>query len=116
MWFDVYHPEEVDEEGNKVSQGKALLSFEVMPKQLTEKYENSTGRSDPNFYPTLPDPVGRFSFDFFSPLAMLKLMLGPKLYYKICCLLWCLVFLFVMILVLYYMIPVYLSLKLVNIA
>ena len=116
MWFDVYHPEEVDEEGNKVSQGKALLSFEVMPKQLTDKYENSTGRSDPNFYPTLPDPVGRFSFDFFSPLAMLKLMLGPKLYYKMCCLLWCLVFLFVMILVLYYMIPVYLSLKLVNIA
>ena len=38
--------------------GKVLLSFEVVPKELAEKFENADGRKDPNFYPTLPDPVG----------------------------------------------------------
>jgi len=115
LWYDVYHPAELDEDGNKVSQGKALLSFEIMPKDLTEKFENGVGRSDPNFYPTLPDPVGRFVFDLFSPLAMLKLILGPKLYYKIWCILWCLLFLYFFIVILYYMIPVVLGVKLAQI-
>jgi hypothetical protein len=107
MWFDVYHPEHVDEEGNKVSQGKALLSFECMPKEMTEKFENGLGRADPNFYPTLPDPVGRFTFDIFSPLQMLKTVLGPKLYRKVCCTIFCIFFIVLLVFVGYYVIPVY---------
>lgn len=105
IWFDVYHPEVVDEDGNKISQGKVLMSFEAVPNHLLEKFENSTGRSDPNFHPTLPDPVGRFVFDITSPLKMIKTILGPKLYYKICCAIFCAIFLGILIAVGYYVVP-----------
>ena len=32
MWFDVFHPDFVDDEGKKITQGKVLVSFELMPK------------------------------------------------------------------------------------
>lgn len=111
MWFDVTHPLAVDEDGNKVSQGKALLSFECLPMEDTEKFENGIGRENPNFHPTLPDPVGRFQFDIFSPLQMLKTILGPKLYRKICCILWCLIFIFILIFLAYYTVPSYFGAK-----
>lgn len=33
FWFDVYHPDQVDEEGNKVTQGQVLVSFELLPEE-----------------------------------------------------------------------------------
>ena len=116
MWFDVYHPEVIDEEGNKIPQGKALLSFEVMPKELTEKYQNAIGRENPNFYPTLPEPLGRFKFDIFSPLQMIKTVLGPKLYRKICCILWCIIFILLLVFVGYFVLPNYIGAQLSKIS
>lgn len=95
LWFDVFHSEAVDEWDEPVSQGQVCLSFQCVPKSLIEKQENIEGRDNPNFHPTLPDPVGRFSFDLFSPLQMLKEILGPGLYFKICCCLWCSILIFV---------------------
>jgi hypothetical protein len=112
FWVDVFHPEAVDEDMNKISQGKALISFEVLPKAEVAKFNNGLGRGDPNFYPTLPDPVGRFQFDLFSPLAMLKTILGPKLYRKICCYICCTLFMIIAVFVGYYVFTGYLSIKL----
>ena len=53
------------------------LSFELVPFEKTEEdLKNGYGRSEPNVYPTLPDPTGRLQFDFFSPLAFIKQILG----------------------------------------
>ena len=30
------------------------MSFECIPKEIADKFENGYGRADPNFYPTLP--------------------------------------------------------------
>lgn len=105
IWFDVYHPEVIDEDGNKISQGKVLMSFEAVPNHLVEKLGNAVGRENPNFYPTLPDPVGRFVFDITSPLKMLKTIIGPKLYYKICFAIFCTIFLGILVAVGYYVVP-----------
>jgi hypothetical protein len=105
IWFDVYHPEVVDEEGTKITQGKVLMSFEAVPHHLLEKFENGIGRESPNFHPSLPDPVGRFVFDITSPLKMLKTIIGPKLYYKICCAIFCTIFLGILVAVGYYVVP-----------
>ena len=59
-------------------------------------------------YPILPEPTGRFKFvkktivlncilkDFFHPLAMIKEILGPELYRKMCMII-CLVILVIVL-------------------
>lgn len=84
IWFDVYHPEVKDHEDKPISQGKVQMSFELMPKEESTKKVNALGREAPNNYPILPDPTGRFKFDLFNPLGMLKEILGPDLYRKVC--------------------------------
>lgn len=59
------------------------MSFKILPKENADKFKNGFGRSNPNFYPTLPDPVGRFSFDLFSPCSTIKAIIGPKVCYMI---------------------------------
>lgn len=77
-----------------------------MPKEIAEKNENGDGRSDPNFFPTVPGPVGRFSFDICSPLQMIKDIIGPDMYRSCCCCLWSLICILITCLIGYYMIPV----------
>ena len=115
LWFDVYHPDAVDEFDNKISQGKVCMSFEIVPMDLVETLKNAEGRYAPNFYPTLPGPVGRFSFDLFSPLKMLKEIIGPGLYRKICCCIWCTIFMVVFAFVGYFVFTNYIALKLAGI-
>lgn len=115
LWFDVYHPDAVDEFDNKISQGKVCMSFEVVPKDLIEKFDNCEGRAAPNFYPTLPDPVGRFTFDIFSPLEMIKALIGPSLYRNICICYWCTVFSIIFVFVGYFVFVNYISLKLAGV-
>lgn len=112
LWFDVHHPDAVDEFDNPISQGKVCLSFEVVPSNLVETLGNAEGRSSPNFYPTLPDPVGRFSFDIFSPLKMLKEIIGPSLYRKMCLFCCCIVCSVVFVFVGYFLFINFLALKL----
>lgn len=111
IWFQVFHPEKVDSYGNKIPQGNVLMSFEAIPKDLSEKFNNAMGRADPNFFPTLPQPVGRFSFDLMSPCATLKGILGPDLCHKILYGFFCLLFLIVFVFVGYYVLTTYLGVK-----
>ena len=46
FYFDVYNEKELDEFGNKVSQGKVQLSFELVPTTEAEgKLKNGYGRA-----------------------------------------------------------------------
>lgn len=83
IWFDVFHPDKLDLWGNRISQGKVLLSFQAMPKELTEKFPNSLGRDEPNFHPTLPKPLGRLRFDPLRPLETLRDVIGPREFWKL---------------------------------
>ncbi len=83
-----------------------------MPNDLVEKYENGIGRAAPNFYPTLPDPIGRFSFDLMSPCKTLKAILGPSLCYKIIYGYCYIIAIIVLVFVGYYVLTTYLGLKL----
>lgn len=92
LWFDVYHPEILDADGNKKSQGKVCLSFEMLPIVSAEAKQNSNGRDAPNNFPVLPEPVGRLSFDIMNPLQFIKDIIGPDLYRKCCTILFSLCF------------------------
>eukprot|EP01016_Furgasonia_blochmanni_P049256 TRINITY_DN7455_c0_g1_i2.p1 TRINITY_DN7455_c0_g1~~TRINITY_DN7455_c0_g1_i2.p1 ORF type:complete len:1220 (-),score=269.58 TRINITY_DN7455_c0_g1_i2:385-4044(-) len=89
IWFQVFHPEVLDDKGNPVPQGRVLLSFELMPIAEAEKQANGNGRDAPNIYPVLPEPTGRLSFDIMNPCQFVKDIIGPDLYRKIwmslCC-------------------------------
>ena len=88
-----------------------MLSFEALPKDLSEKYANAFGRAEPNFFPTLPEPVGRFTFDIFSPCTTLKAIIGPSLYKKLMYAICFSIFLIVSIFVGYYVFTTYLGVK-----
>jgi len=115
LWFEVFHPEFLDKNGNKIVQGRVCASFEVLPKDLAEKFDNGIGRASPNFFPTLPDPVGRFSFDLMSPCKTIKAIIGPDLCYKICYSICYLIFIVVSVFVGYYVLTTYLGVKLSSI-
>jgi hypothetical protein len=116
LFFNVYHPEKIDDiSGDKITQGKALMSFEVLPKEDADKLDNGVGRADPNFFPTLPEPVGRFHFDIFSPCETIKQIIGPKMCYKICYCFWCLVCTAICLFFGYYILTNYLGYKIATI-
>lgn len=71
IWLDVYHPKEKDAEGKKISQGKVEVSFELLPLEVADKNVNGKGRDNPNNFPVLDPPKGRFSFSL-NPFVMLK--------------------------------------------
>jgi hypothetical protein len=85
FWFEVFHPAILDKYGNKVVQGKVRASFQVLPKEESEKFANAPGRSTPNFYPTLPRPVGRFNFNLMNPCGTFRTIIGPDICYRIVC-------------------------------
>lgn len=115
MYFDVFHPQVIDDAtGEKITQGKALLSFECLPKDSADQLKNNVGRQEPNFYPTLPQPVGRFSFDIFSPCETIKQIIGPKMCYRICYCFWCIVCCAIGLFFGYYIFTNYLGVKLAN--
>lgn len=74
------------------SQGRMEISIELMPLEIASQLPAGFGRSDPNQNPFLPPPEGRVQWDIFSPLKMLKELLGENLYRKICCAFFLLIF------------------------
>jgi len=64
-------------------QGYVEISVEVLPQKTADKLHNGFGREARNMYPVLPDPTGRFNFDFFSPWKMFKEIFGKRLSRKI---------------------------------
>jgi len=80
FWLDnLRHPNDP-----KKSQGKMEISIELMPEAMAAQLPAGTGRSDPNANPFLPPPEGRINWSLFHPLDMLKEIIGPELYYKVC--------------------------------
>jgi C2 domain len=71
---------------NDTEPGKAKMeiSLEMMPEDVATQLPAGFGRGNPNQNPFLPEPEGRFKFDLFSPLKMLRELLGDNLYRKIC--------------------------------
>ena len=43
-------------------QGIAAISLEIIPKSMADETPNGQGRDEPNAFPVLPEPTGRFSF------------------------------------------------------
>jgi hypothetical protein len=116
IFFDVFHPEVIDDfTGNKISQGKVLMSFEVLPKENADNLKNAVGRLDPNFFPTLPQPVGRFSFDIFSPCETIKQIIGPKMCYRIIYLIICIFLCVIAVFVGYFAFTSFIGVSMANI-
>jgi len=94
------HPERRDKKTAEYTpQGYLEVSVEVIPQEEADKLANGFGQENPNMFPVLPAPTGRFKFDLFSPWKMLKEMFGPTLARRIlcvgCCIICCLLILFV---------------------
>jgi hypothetical protein len=82
---------------------------------MVENFQNEEGRETPNFFPTLPEPVGRFTFDIFSPLEMIKMLIGPGLYRKICLCCWCTVFSIIFVFIGYFVFVNFIALRLAGV-
>jgi len=109
LWFDAYHPEVKDEDGNPLSQGKLAVTFEMVMGDDIKNKDNSIGRGSPNNYPVMPDPVGRFSFDILHPLNTLRELIGPEMYRKLCMIFFCLICLVIAIAIAYFFVPSYIA-------
>ena len=107
MWYEVFHPEVLDKAGAQISQCRAKLSFGIVPLDFTEKLADGIGRSDPNFNPTLPEPVGRFQFDILCPMKMLRDIIGPRRYRQLLCAACVSMIVAILFAGLYYLIPTY---------
>lgn len=80
----MFHPDALDDDGNKLPQGQVCCSFELVPTEEALKNPNGLGRDAPNNFPPLPEPTGRMSFDIANPLQFVKDIMGPDLYNKLC--------------------------------
>lgn len=83
----------------KGNQGRLQVSIEILPKHMADlDYPAGFGRSDPNMNSFLPEPAGRVIWSLYRPLDMLRELIGNKMYYKLCCCLFCFFFTFVLLL------------------
>jgi hypothetical protein len=65
--------------------GEIMLSVSILPKLVADtKKPNGQGRSEPNQFPFLPDPTGRFEFTF-NPFKLISRICGPRFRYQILC-------------------------------
>ena len=60
VWFDTYQTDPKTKK--REFRGRILISLELLPKAVADKYPAGLGRSDPNVNPTLPPPTGRLKF------------------------------------------------------
>ena len=111
FWFDVFHPNVLDKNGNKVCQGRVHASFQVLPIEEGEKFDNGIGRAAPNFFPTLPDPVGRFTFNFLNPCGMVANIIGKDLCCRIICCACLILFLIICVFVGYFILTTFVGTK-----
>ena len=56
--------------------GRVLVSVEILPSTLAQKYKAGLGRAEPNEFPALPAPRGRLKCTF-NPCVLLYECLGP---------------------------------------
>eukprot|EP00002_Diphylleia_rotans_P039267 TRINITY_DN9076_c0_g1_i1.p1 TRINITY_DN9076_c0_g1~~TRINITY_DN9076_c0_g1_i1.p1 ORF type:complete len:694 (-),score=152.07 TRINITY_DN9076_c0_g1_i1:186-2267(-) len=77
IWLNVYHPSTEDE-----PQGQICISLEIVTKEWADQNPVGPKRDEPNQNPVL-DPPDRLKFDIFSPMTMLKELLGADLFGRI---------------------------------
>lgn len=65
FWINVVHPEVKDKDDNYIPQGYAEISVEILPKAAATEKNNGMGRDQPNQFPMMPEPTGRFKFVAF---------------------------------------------------
>jgi len=67
--------------GKVESQGKLLVSVEILPSELVDRRKNGDGRDEPNSFPLLPPPEGRVDFTkmMMNPFYALQTCLGDSL-------------------------------------
>jgi hypothetical protein len=76
------------EEVSKVT-GEVLVTIELLPVTVAEKYPAGHGRSAPNQYPTLPPPIGRVRCSA-NPCYLVSELCGTKCFTTCVCLACCL--------------------------
>jgi len=84
--------------------GQLLISIQLVPEAELCNLEAGKGRSAPNAHPKLPKPVGRLRFTL-NPFSMVHQFLGDKL----CAYLLCALAVVLILLLMYYMLPVILA-------
>lgn len=81
--YKIHHGREVASGGVQYEQvGELLLSIEVLPKEVAERYPAGLGRKEPNSYPLLPPPAGRMKLSL-NPLSVFRQLIGPRAYIAI---------------------------------
>jgi len=81
---DRFYIENLRHPNFKGNQGRVEISLELMPLTMATQLPAGLGRSDPNLNPFLPPPEGRVNWSLLHPFDMLKEILGPELYRKMC--------------------------------
>lgn len=73
------------ETGEREDRGDILISIEILPSDIANRFTNGLGRSEPNMHPRLPPPTGRFKFHMlWNPFYVMSECLGPALYGRCC--------------------------------
>eukprot|EP00002_Diphylleia_rotans_P037779 TRINITY_DN8485_c0_g1_i3.p1 TRINITY_DN8485_c0_g1~~TRINITY_DN8485_c0_g1_i3.p1 ORF type:complete len:207 (+),score=40.06 TRINITY_DN8485_c0_g1_i3:267-887(+) len=75
IWMDIL-------DSNGEPQGQIQVSVELVPGKSIPNYPAGEGRDEPNMNPVL-EPPDRVKFDPFSPMAMMKELLGADLFGRI---------------------------------
>ena len=76
FWVDCYNRTE--------KSGRILCSLEILPMWKAELMMVGKGRKEPNQYPYLPPPVGRFQWTF-NPIKLMNQCVGSRFRKKMCC-------------------------------
>ena len=76
FWVDCYNRTE--------KSGRILCSLEILPMWKAELMMVGKGRKEPNQYPYLPPPIGRFEWTF-NPIKLMNQCVGPRFRKKMCC-------------------------------
>jgi len=108
LWVQLTGEKEVLVHGHnqrwKRPAGQLLISLQLVPVAEVPNLPAGAGRSAPNTHPKLPKPVGRLRFTL-NPFSMIHQFLGDKL----CAYLVCGLTIAVIVLLMYYMLPVLLA-------
>ncbi|GMF17109.1 unnamed protein product [Phytophthora fragariaefolia] len=91
-WIPIYFTDR--EAAVSMEMGRIGISVQIVPEDEAQTSPVGKGQNAPNLNPYLPPPVGRMRFTA-NPLAMIKVLIGPKMCIRIsimCCCVGCVLF------------------------
>ena len=71
------------------NRGELELAMELLPAELAAKRPAGDGRSDPNQYPSLPEPDRTSLLALANPLSALRSLVGPGVVKLLLCVRFC---------------------------